>query len=156
KEFLHRTRWLLDLLRRARKAGIEPTHLIVLGSSGPLLLAAAVARALGLPKGSTVFNVLHGANDIFQNWKPRNPLTRLFSFRTAFELLPRIGIKVIALEPFIAQALRTTFPGVGRMILCIPHGFDEEEFPLTRATRTDGTLRVLFLGQATPHKGFAD
>src|SRR5215471_2111414 len=42
-EFWRRTRWLLGLFGRAKRQGIEPTHVIVLGASGPLLYAASVA-----------------------------------------------------------------------------------------------------------------
>ena len=156
-EFWRRTRWLIGLLGRARERGITPTHLIVLGSSGPLLLATFVAKALRLPRRCKTFTVMHGANEIFQGWQPRNPLARLFSFRTAFELLPAIGIKVIALEMSIAQELRNSFPKQASAIRCIPHGYDETEFPPeSPPSANGGPLRILFLGQATPHKGFAE
>jgi hypothetical protein len=84
-------------------------------------------------------------------------LLRLFTFRTAIKLLPAMGIKVIALELFIAQKLRDCFPRQAGAILCIPHGYDETEtIPASPSYANSGSLRILFLGQATPHKGFAE
>jgi hypothetical protein len=140
-----------------RDKGITPTHLVILGSSGPILLAAFAAKILRLPRDCKTFAVLHGASGIFAGWQPRNPLVRLFTLRTAIELLPAMGIKVIALEMFIAQKLRDCFPKQAKAILCIPHGYDEaESLPASPADANAGQLRILFLGQATPHKGFAE
>ena len=154
-EFWHRTRWLIDLARRARDRGIAPTHLVILGSSGPLLLALFAAKLLSLPGNCKTFAVLHGGNEILRGWQPRNPFLRLLSFRTAITLLPVMGIKVIAAEMFIAEELRSRFQKQARAIRCIPMAFDATEF-LTPPVPDAGPLRVLFLGQATPHKGFAE
>jgi len=156
-EFWRRARWLGALLGRLRDTGVTPTHLFILGASGPLLLAAFAAKVSRLPRRSKTFAVLHGANEIFLGWRPRNPLLRLLSFRAAFRLLPVMGIKVIALEMFIAQELRRCFPKQERAILCIPHGYDETESLPEKPPRTNGEpLRILFLGQATPNKGFGE
>jgi hypothetical protein len=160
-EFWRRARWLVRLFSRIRGQGITPTHVVILGSSGPLLLAACAAKILRLPARSSLFAVLHGADEIVHGWQPRNPLRRLLTFRSAIGLLSRLDIKVIALESFIAQELRERFPGQAQAILCIPHGYDEAEAGLTgaagaaRATAA-APLRILFLGQATPQKGFAE
>jgi hypothetical protein len=156
-EFWRRARWLVGLLGRVRNKGITPTHLIILGSSGPLLLAAFAAKVLRLPRSCKTFTVLHGVNGLFHGWRPRNPLLRLFTFRTAIKLLPAMDIKVIALEMFIAQKIRDSFPRQAKAILCIPHGYDEtESLPASPPSANAGPLRILFLGQATPHKGFAE
>jgi glycosyltransferase involved in cell wall biosynthesis len=156
-EFWRRTRWLVSLLGRVRAAEIIPTHLIVLGSSGPILLAMFVTKVLRLPKSCRTFAVLHGATELLNGWHPRNPLRRLFSFRSTVKRLSALGIKIIALETFIAQELRGTFPNQAGWILCIPHACDETESLPARATcELAPTLRVLYLGQATPHKGFLE
>jgi len=154
-ELWHRARWLTGVLGRVRGQGITPTHLIILGSSGPLLLAAFAAKMLRLPKSCRTFAVLHGANELFADRRQRNPLRRLLSFRNAMRSLPTIGIRAIALEAFIAEELRKRFPSDS--IRCIPHGCDEtESLPEPTQTTAVTRLRVLFLGQATPHKGFAE
>jgi len=156
-EFCLRARWLVGLLGRVRDKGITPTHLIVLGSSGPLLLAAFAAKVLRLPRRSKTFAVVHGANGLFDGWQPRNPFLRLFTFRTAIRLLPTLDIKVIVLEVSIAQKIRDFFPRQAKAILCIPHGCDEtESLPANPAPANVRPLRILFLGQATPHKGFPE
>jgi hypothetical protein len=156
-EFWRRARWLVGLIGRVRDKGITPTHLVILGSSGPLLLAAFAAKVWCLPRSCKTFAVLHGGNEILHGWQPRNPLLRLFSFRTTIKLLPAMGIKVIALEMFVAQELRSCFPKQAKAILCIPHACDEtESLPVSPPSANAGPLRILFLGQATPHKGFAE
>jgi len=156
-EFWQRTRWLTGILGRVRDRGITPTHLILLGSTGPILLAAFAAKVFRLPRSCKTFAVLHGAAELFHGWQPRNPLLRLFTFRTAIRLLPIMGIKAIALEMFIAQKLRDRFPKQAEAILCIPHGYDEtESLPASRPRANAERLRILFLGQATPQKGFAE
>jgi hypothetical protein len=112
---------------------------------------------LSLPRACKIFAVLHGGNEILRGWQPRNPVLRLLSFRTAIKLLSLLGMKVIAAEMFIAEELRGRFPTQARQIRCIPMAYDETEFlPSVTPGRDDGPLRVLFLGQATPHKGFAE
>jgi len=156
-EFWKRAQWLVGVLGRVRDKGIAPTHLVVLGSSGPLLLAAFAAKVVRLPRSCKTFAVVHGADGLVHGWQPRNPLLRLFTFRTTIRLLPAMGIKVIVLEMSIAQKIRDCFPRQAKAILCIPHGYDETESVAASPTSANtGHLRILFLGQATPHKGFAE
>lgn len=119
--------------------------------------AAFVAKALRLPRGCKTFAVVHGANELLHGWQSRNPLRRLLALRTAISLLPAMGIRVIVLEAFIAQEMRSRFPKQAKSILCIPHGYDEtESLPARRQRGNAGPLRILFLGQATPQKGFPE
>ena len=148
-EFWERAKWLAELLGRVGDNGTIPTHLVILGSSGPLLLATFAAKVLRLPKSCKTFAVVHGAHGVIHGWRPRNPFRRLFAFRTAMKILPAMGIKIIVLEEFIAQKLRDCFPKQEKAILCIPHGYDETESLPARPERDNGvTLRVLFLGSS--------
>jgi hypothetical protein len=66
-------------------------------------------------------------------------------------------VSVIVLESFIAEQLRSRYPRQSAEILCIPHGFDESEsLPLPGPRGDPRVLRILFVGQATPPKGFVE
>jgi glycosyltransferase involved in cell wall biosynthesis len=151
-----RYRWLAGVIGRMRRLHGEPSHVVVLGSSGPLLLAMFAARALLLKRACRMLAVLHGnANEIVHGWRPRNPVRRATSFRSALALLRVSRVELIALEAWIAGKLRSAFPRHAESITFIPHGVDADE-QLPAATRSHSTLRVLFVGQATPYKGFAE
>lgn len=157
-ECWRRFKWLARLLRDARGAGGDPSHVVILGSSGPLLLAVFAIKVLLLSKRCRVLTVLHGnANEIVHGWQPRNVILKAFSFRSAMRLLTVFNVQAIALEAWIADTLREAFPGHAASIGCIPHAVDEGERLPSPARRDSGSaLRVLFLGQATPYKGFEE
>jgi len=157
-ECWRRFRWLARLVRRAREAGRDPSHVVVLGSSGPLLLAVFAIKVLFLRKGCRVLTVLHGnANEIVHGWQPRNVVLKAFSFRSAMRLLRVFDVQAIALEAWIAEKLREAFPAHATSIGCIPHAVDEgERLPAPARPGSGSALTVLFLGQATPYKGFEE
>jgi hypothetical protein len=157
REAWRRTVSLWRLAGQLRRKGIRPTHVVVLGSSGATLAAMCIMRAR-LPRGCRMFAVLHGnASEIFLGWRPRNPLKRLFTFRAMLEFLPTTGMKAVALEPWIADRLRNQLPHLSKSIVCIPLGFDEGEALPARVRAADSEgLRILFVGQATPDKGFRE
>jgi glycosyltransferase involved in cell wall biosynthesis len=151
-----RYRWLAGVIGRMRRLHSEPSHVVVLGSSGPLLLAMFATRALLLKRACRMLAVLHGnANEIVHGWRPRNPMRRAASFRSALALLRVSRVELIALEAWIAGKLRSALPRHAESITFIPHGVDADE-RLPAAIRSDSRLRVLFVGQATPYKGFAE
>src|SRR5512138_860669 len=126
-EFYRRTLWLADLMQRLRKAGEPATHLVVLGASGPIILALWAARWITFARDLKTFTILHGGDEILRAWQPRNPFLRLFTFQSAIRRLPLVRVKAIAAEAFIARGLQKLFPKQAANFSCIPMAFDEVE-----------------------------
>lgn len=156
-EFVRRTVWLREMLRRLRREGSPATEIIVLGASGPIILALSAARLLSFEWSCRAATILHGGDEIVRGWQPRNPLRRLFTFQTAVRLLPWLRVRAIAAEDFICSGLQKLFPRQAESFRCIPMAFDEiEAADPVRSVSPGPALRVAFVGQATPHKGFRE
>lgn len=139
-------------LREAlRRAPAEP-HLIVLASTTPTAIAAAlmVARMARHPVAVQVG--LHGNLNEINGWRPRNPLRRRYDLRSMLSR-PRANMRLLVFESSIRESLARILPATEGRVDVLDHPVHLTEVtqavPLTLAA----PLRIALVGMATEAKG---
>ena len=153
RRFWRELRTIQAALRAAaRESAAGEPHLIVLASTTPTAILAALIAARTARRPVSVQVGLHGNLNEVTGWRSRHPLHRRLDLH-AMLARPARRLRLLVFETVIRDALEAAIPGSGARTDVLPHPVDTREAKGHAPPPPDGPIRVGIVGMATASKG---
>ncbi|MFC0406735.1 glycosyltransferase family protein [Roseomonas elaeocarpi] len=153
RRFWRELRTIRTALRAAtREAGSAEPHLILLASTTPTAILAALIVARTARQSISVQVGMHGNLNEVVGWRSRHPLIRRLDLH-AMLARPARRLRLLVFETVIREALESIIPGSLRRTDVLPHPVDTREAAGHPPPLLDGPLRIGIVGMATGSKG---
>ncbi|MCR0985111.1 glycosyltransferase family protein [Roseomonas populi] len=153
RRFWRELRTIQAALRAAaREASAGEAHLIVLASTTPTAILAALIAARTARQTVSVQVGMHGNLNEVVGWRSRHPLVRMLDLH-AMLARPARQLRLLVFETVIREALEAIIPGSRARTDVLPHPVDTREAAGHPAPGLDGPLRIGIVGMATGSKG---
>jgi hypothetical protein len=149
-------RLLTSLIEKITETGARDRLLLVLPAMTPsIVFAATRIRKRNTGPDPSIRLILHGNVADILGWRSRNPLVRAVDLKSALSYGAKKGLRFLALEEPIKEALVELMPTLEGALDVLPHPLNGQEGEDAVICELAAPIRVGMLGLATEGKGLS-